>query len=106
VLVVDPSDSVAAIVPSLRSQDKALLEQIEFGTAKHLALEHFQAIHMALHRAVTPGQGDPSFDRVLVVAQPLRKPLQEHEGILRRPGRPGIQMLRLALAHELGKVLG
>jgi hypothetical protein len=31
---------------SLRRQEKALLEQIEFGTAKHLALEHFQAVDM------------------------------------------------------------
>jgi hypothetical protein len=39
-------------VLSSRSQEKALLEQIEFGTAKHLALEHFQAINLALHRAI------------------------------------------------------
>jgi len=105
-LMVEPSDSVAAIAPSLRRQEKALLEQSEFGTAKHLALEHFQAIHLALHRAVTPGQGDPGFDRVIVVAQPFCKPLQGHEGTLRRPGQPGIQLVRLALAHEPRKVLG
>ncbi len=40
-LMVEPSDAVAAIIPALRRQEKALLEQIEFGTAKHLALEHF-----------------------------------------------------------------
>jgi hypothetical protein len=39
--MVEPSDAVAAIIPALRRQEKALLEQIEFGTAKHLALEHF-----------------------------------------------------------------
>jgi hypothetical protein len=90
--MVAPRESVAAIVPSLRRQEKALLEQIEFGTATPLALEHFQAINVALHRAGTPGPGDPGFDRVIVVAQPLRKPLQGRDGALRRPGQPGIQL--------------
>jgi len=31
---------------------EASLEQIEARAAKHLALEHFQAINMALHRAI------------------------------------------------------
>jgi hypothetical protein len=39
--MVEPSDAGAAIVPALRRQEKALLEPIEFGTTKHLALEHF-----------------------------------------------------------------
>ena len=82
------------------------LEQIEAGTATHLALERFQAIHMALHRAVTPGQRHAGFDGVIIVAQALRKPLQRHQGTLRRSGQPGIQLLGLALAHQLGKILG
>jgi hypothetical protein len=41
----------------LRGQKKAPLEQIEARTAKHLAFEHFQAIHVALHRAIAPAQG-------------------------------------------------
>jgi hypothetical protein len=51
-LMVAPRASVAAIIPVLRRQEKALLEQIEFGTAKHLAFEHLQAVNLALHRAV------------------------------------------------------
>ena len=82
------------------------MEQIEVGTAKHLALERFQAIHMALHRAVTPGSRHAGFDRVIIVAQPLCKPLQGYQGTLRPPGQPGIQLLCLPLAHELGKILG
>ena len=75
VLMVEPRASVAAIIPVLRRQEKALLEQIEFGTAKHLALQHLEAVDVAFDRAVTPGQGDPGFDRVIVVAQPFGKPL-------------------------------
>jgi hypothetical protein len=95
-----------SIALSLGRQKKTLLEQIEFGTAKHLALEHFQAVDMALHGAGTPGQGDPGSDGLIVVAESLRKPLQGCEGTVRRPGQPGIQLVRLAFAHEPRKVLG
>jgi hypothetical protein len=61
---------------------------------------------VALHRAGAPGPGDPSFDRLIVVAQPLGKPLQGRNAALRRPGQPGIQLWCLPLAHELGKLLG
>ena len=61
---------------------------------------------MALHWAGTPGQGDPVSDGIIVVAESLRKPLQGHEGTLRRPGQPGIQLVRLAFTHEPRKVLG
>jgi hypothetical protein len=71
-----PSDAVPALALSLCSQHQAPLEQIETGTAKHLAFECLQTLDMALHRAMTPGQGDTSFDRVVVVAPPFRKPLQ------------------------------
>jgi hypothetical protein len=50
-----PRDTVPALARSLCGQHEAALEQIKAGTAKHLALERFQAINMALHRAVTPG---------------------------------------------------
>jgi hypothetical protein len=106
VLVVEPRASVAAIIPVLRRQEKALLQPIEFGPATHLAFEHRQAVNLALHRAVTPGQGDPGFDGLIVIAAPLRKPRQGCEGTVRRPGQPGIQLLRRALAHEPGEVLG
>src|SRR5262245_28659279 len=105
-LMVEPSASVAASAPSLRRQEKALLEQIEFGPAIHLALQHFEAIDVAFDRAITPGQGDAGFDGVIVITQPFRKPLQGHEGTLCRPSQPGIQLVRLALAYEPHKVLG
>jgi hypothetical protein len=53
-----------------------------------LALEHFQAIDVALHRAGTPGDGHPSVDRLIVVAQPLGTPLQGRHAAFGRPGQP------------------
>ena len=53
----------------------------------------------------TPGQGHPGFDRCIVLAQPGGKALH---GVQRTRGRalePGIEALRLPLAHEGGKVL-
>jgi hypothetical protein len=51
-LMVEPRTSVAPFIPALRRQAKALLEQIECGSATHLAFEHLQAVHLALHGAV------------------------------------------------------
>ena len=101
-----PRDTIPALALSLCGQHEAALEQIEAGTAKHLALERFQAINVALHRAITPGQRHAGFDGVIIVAQALRKPLQRHDGTLGRPCQPGIQLLCLPLTHQLGKILG
>jgi hypothetical protein len=49
--------------------------------AKHLACEHLHAVHLALHRAVTPGQGDLGVDGLIVIAAPLRTPLQGVRGL-------------------------
>src|SRR5207244_1126757 len=46
---------------------EAVPQEIEVGAAKHLPLQHFETIDMALHRATTPGQGHPGFDRRIVV---------------------------------------
>jgi hypothetical protein len=51
-LMVWPQYSVSVLAPSLRSQKKAALQELEAGPAKHLALERFQAIHVALHRMI------------------------------------------------------
>jgi hypothetical protein len=99
-------DSVAAIVPVLRRQEQALLEQIACGTATQLALQPREAVDVAFDRAITPGQGHASLNGVIVLAQAFRNPRQGHEGTLRRPGQPGIPLVRLALAHEPRNVLG
>src|SRR5262245_16789876 len=90
---------------SSRSQETALPEPMEWGTANTLALEPCQALPVALHRASTPGQGAPGFDRVIVVAQPVGNPLSGPVGTLRRPREPGRQLVRLAFAHEPRNVL-
>ena len=88
------------------STDKAALKEIEARTAKHLALQHLQAIDVPFHGACAPGQGDPRFDRGLVLVQPGGEASQG----LHRTGRgtlqPGIKRLGLPLAYELRKLLG
>lgn len=105
-LTVEPGDAVPAIASSLRRQQKTPLEQIEFRPAKHLALQHLEAVDVAFDWAITPAQGDSGFDGVIVIAQSFGKPLQGHEGTLRCPGQPRIQLVGLVRAHELHKVLG
>jgi hypothetical protein len=62
-------------------------------------------MNLALHGAVTPGQGASGFDGLIVVTPPFRNPLQGPEGTLRRPGQPRVQLVRLALAPEPRQVL-
>jgi len=59
-----------------RGEQEAAVEEIEVGPAKHLALEHLEAIDMALDRAIGPGHGHPSFDGVIVLVEPFGKALQ------------------------------
>ena len=57
-------------LPLAGRQQEAAAEQIEARAAKHLALQHLEAIDVPLDRAGTPGQGDARFDGFLVVAEP------------------------------------
>ena len=57
------------LVPTWRPQEAAA-EEIEARSAKHVALQHLQAVDVPLDRAGTPGQGDAGFDRCI--------PLQRH----------------------------
>ena len=43
--------------PVARGQQEAAAQEIEARAAKHLALQHFEAIDVPLDRAGTPGQG-------------------------------------------------
>jgi hypothetical protein len=85
-LVVQPRHAVLAPALSLSDQKQAPLEQIKARTATHLARERLQTIDVALHRAMTPGQGHTGSDRVIVVAPPFREPLQGRERTLHLPG--------------------
>src|SRR5437870_64442 len=55
------------------SPHEAAAEEIEACAAKHLALQHFEAIDMPLDRPGAPGQRDARFDRLIVVAESARK---------------------------------
>ena len=85
---------------------KAVAQEIEVCAAKHLALEHFEAVDVAFDGAVTPRHGHPSFDGGIVIAQPWRKTLQGRPRTGRGAGEPAIEALRLAGPHEVGKVPG
>jgi hypothetical protein len=88
-----------------RGEQEAAGEEIEVGPAIHLALQHFQAIDMALDRPIAPGHGDPSLNGVVVLVEPLGKVAQ---GLQRTAGRalePRIELRRLPLADQSGKVL-
>jgi hypothetical protein len=93
-------------LPTSWSTHEAAAQEIEARSAEHLTLEHLETIDMPLHRTGTPGQGHAGFDRVIVFAELLGEALQS----LQRTGgggfQLGIELLRLPLAHEPGKVLG
>jgi len=58
-----------------------------------------------LDRAGAPGYGDARFDRLIVVAAPGRKALHGLQGTRGHAFEPWLETLRLALAHEVRKVL-
>ena len=81
-------------------QHKAVAEEVEARSAKHLALQHFEAVDMPLDGARTPGQRHPGFDRLVVLIEPGRE--ASHGVHSTRSGalQPGIEALRLPLADE------
>jgi hypothetical protein len=84
---------------------EAAAQEVKARSAKHLALQHLQAIDMALHRACTPGQCHARFDRVVVLIQPLGKTLYDFQGTRGGALEPGLKLRRLPLADQGGKVL-
>ena len=85
---------------------EAPFEEGEAGAATHLALEPFHARDLPLHRPTTPGQRHPSFACVEIIAASFGKPSPGAHGTLDGTREPGLELLGLPLAHELGKVLG
>ena len=49
-------------------EQDALAQQVEFGTAVHLSLDHFDAVHIALDRARAVGEGQSVEDGGVVAA--------------------------------------
>ncbi len=82
-LRASPRDTIPALALSVGGQHEAALEPIEADTATHLARERFQAMHVALHWAMTPGQRHAGFDGIIIVTQALCKLLQGYEGAIR-----------------------
>ena len=60
---------------------------------------------MALDRSIGPGQGDASFDRLIVLVQPRREASPGLQRTGGRPLEPRLQRRGLALAHQLRTVL-
>jgi hypothetical protein len=87
------------------SAHEAAAQEIEARSAKHLALQHFQAIDMALDRSIGPRQCDAGFDRLIVRRQPSGEALHSLQGTAGGALQPRIELRRLALADEGGKVL-
>ena len=82
---------------------EAAAEEIEARPAKHLALQHFEAIDVPLDGARTPGQGHARFDRLVVLVEPGGKALH---GLQRTRGRalqPGIELRRAAAGGPGGE---
>jgi hypothetical protein len=91
--------------PVSRGQQEAAAQEIEARSAKHLALEHFEAVDMSLDRARIPGQRHPGFDRLVILAEPCR---EASHGVHRTCGgalQPGIEAFRLPLADETREIL-
>src|SRR3989442_5350396 len=85
---------------------EAAAAEIEACAAKHLALQHFEAVDMALDRPIGPGQCHARFDRRIVVVEPGGKTLDGLEGTRGGALEPGIELRRLPLADQGGEILG
>jgi hypothetical protein len=86
-------------------QQEAAAEAIEPRPAKHLALEHLQAIDVPCDGSLTPGPRHPGLDGGIVLTQPLRQALEWRESARGGAHQPRIELGRLALADAGGEVL-
>src|SRR5712692_3223829 len=66
--------------PIVWGPHEAAAEEIETRPAKHLALQHFEAIDMPFDRSSAPGQRHPRFDGLIVVPEPFDKALHHLQG--------------------------
>jgi hypothetical protein len=87
-------------------EEEASSQQIEAGTAKHLALEHLQAIDVPFDWSLTPRQRDSGLDGGHVRPEPSGEMPEGWEGALGGAHQAWFQARKLALADEGGEVLG
>src|SRR5437870_2715614 len=74
-------------------QHEAAAEEIEARAAKHLPLEHFEAVDVPLDRSIGPRQRHAGFDGRVVVPEPGGKALPGVKRTGRRPLQPRIKVL-------------
>src|SRR4029434_6228048 len=86
-------------------QHKAVAEEVEARPAKHLALEHFEAVDMPLDRARIPGQRHPGFDRLVILVEPCREASHGVHSTCGGALQPGIEAFRLPLTDEAREIL-
>jgi hypothetical protein len=67
--------ALGSLRPMPWNTHEAAAEEIKTRAAKHLALQHFEAIHMPRDRPMTPRQRDAGFHRLLVLIPPRGKAL-------------------------------
>lgn len=85
-------------------QHEAPFEACAARAAEHLAREEFHACDLPFHRAMTPGQRDPGFDRVIIIAASFGHTLEGAHRTLRGAGQPGLERLGVLLAHKRRQV--
>jgi hypothetical protein len=86
-------------------QEKASCQQIEPGSAKHLALQHLQAVDVPFNRPLTPGQRHPGLDGGVVRPESSGETTEGREGARGGARQPWLELSRLALADQAGEVL-
>src|SRR5262245_63631765 len=85
-------------------QPETTAEEIETCPAKHLPLQHVQPRDVAFDGAVTPRKGDPGLDCRIVVTEPLCEALHSRQCARCRTGKPALQAVGLAGAHEVSEL--
>jgi len=86
-------------------QHKAAAEEVEVRPAKHLALQHFEAVDMPLDGARIPGQRHPGFDRRVILVEPCREASHDVHRTCGGALQPGIEAFRLPLTDEARDIL-
>src|SRR6266699_686608 len=80
-------------------------EQIEMGTAEHLALQKFEPVDVSLRNAITPGQGAGSVNSGIVSTNPVDKAGEFRHLTLLCLLEPALQCLCLMLFEQRHKFL-
>src|ERR671917_403014 len=86
-------------------QEKASGQQIEPGSAIHVALQQLQPIDLAFDGTLAPGQRDRRLDGGPIRPEPFGKAPEGREGTLGGTSQPWFELGWLALTDQGSKVL-